>query len=98
MNLGIIALGSTLSCCLQLANGNSPQTADAQPTYRIYSGATLVTSGTLSASVVDSQTGWHSISQAITTSGNFSAGIYTIRVSYAVSSVAKVQEFSFQVA
>lgn len=98
MFLGIITLGSTLFRCLQLKNGNAPVTADAQPTFRIYSGATLIASGTLSASVVDSQTGLHSISQACTVGNNFAVGCYTIRIGYAVSSVSKVQEYSFQVA
>lgn len=98
MFLGIITLGSTLVRCIQLKNGNAPVTADSQPAFRIYSGASLIASGTLSASVIDSQTGLHSISQACTVGNGFSVGFYTVRIGYAVSSVNKTQEYSFQVA
>lgn len=97
MFLGIITLGSTLVRSIQLKNGNAPVTADAQPTFRIYSGATLIASGTCST-VVDSQTGLHSLTQAATVGNGFSVGAFTVRVAYNVSSVAKVQDFSFQVA
>ena len=96
MFLGIITLGSTLIRCIQLKNGNAVVTADAQPTFRIYSGATLIASGTCST-VVDSQTGWHSLTQAFTVGNGFAVGVYTIRLAYAVSSVSKVQEYSVQV-
>lgn len=98
MNLGIHTLGSTLAKCIQLKSGNAPVTADAQPTFRIYGdGTTTIATGACST-VVDSQTGLHQISQALTIGNGFAVGTYTIRVAYAVSSVAKVQDYSFTVA
>lgn len=96
MFLGIITLGSTLVRCIQLKNGNAPVTADAQPTFRIYSGGTLIASGTCST-VVDSQQGWHSITQAVTVGNGFAVGVYSVRIAYNVSSVAKCAEYAFQV-
>ncbi len=100
MFLGIYELGDTLEAHIQLADGNAPATADADPTFRIYKGetSTPVQTGTASG-VVDSQTGWHKISQALTAGNSFASGtVYTIRVAYDVSSVAKAQEYSFQIA
>lgn len=100
MFLGIYNLGDTLNAHLQMADGNAPATADAAPTFRIYKGSssTPVATGTCST-VVDSQTGWHKLSQALTSGNGFAAGtVYTIRLAYAVSSVAKAQEYAFQIA
>lgn len=98
MFLGLFTLGSTLACHIQLAAGNAPVTADAAPTFRIYAGSqsTPIATGTCSG-VVDSQIGFHLLSQALTTGNGFAAGAYTIRVAYAVATVAAVQEFSFQI-
>lgn len=98
MFLGLFTLGDTMVSHIQLRDGNAPQTADAQPTFRIYSGAsgTPVATGTCST-VVDSQTGWHSLTQALTSAAGFARGDYTIRVAYDVSSTAKVQDYSFQI-
>lgn len=95
--LGFVDLEATLTRHLQLANGNAPVTADAQPTYRIYGAdVTPVATGTLST-VVDSQTGLHSLAQACTALAGFARGTYTVRVAYAVSAVAKVQAYTFTV-
>lgn len=95
--LGYVALGETITRHLQLASGNAPATADAQPTYRIYGAdGTPVATGTLST-VVDSQTGLHAFEQACTSLAGFTRGTYTLRVAYAVSSVAKVQAYTFTV-
>lgn len=95
--LGFVALEATLNRHIQLANGNAPATADAAPTFRIYGpDSTPVQTGTCST-VVDSQTGWHLLSQAVTAALGFARGTYTIRVAYAVSSTAKVQSYTFTV-
>jgi hypothetical protein len=97
MFLGFVELESTLNRHIQLANGNSPMTADAQPTFRVYGAdGTPVATGTASVEV-DSQTGWHKISQACTAANGFARGTYTILVGYAVSTVAKAQAYSFTV-
>ena len=98
MFLGFFDLEATLKAHLQLKNGNAPATADAAPTFRIYAGAssTPVATGTCSA-VVDSQTGLHLLTQAVTAANGFARGAYTVRIAYAVSTVAKAQEYSFQV-
>ena len=98
MFLGFWQLGATLALHIQLASGNAPQTADAAPTFRIYSGAssTPVATGTCSG-VVDGLTGWHLLSKALTVGNGFAVGVYSVRVQYAVSAAEKAQEFSFQV-
>lgn len=98
MYLGLFTLEATLNAHIQLKDGNAPATADAQPTFRIYAGAssTPVATGTCST-VVDSQTGLHSLTQALTTAAGFARGSYSIRVAYDVSAVAKAQEYSFQI-
>jgi len=97
MFLGFVELEGTLNAHIQLANGNAPQTADAQPTFRIYGAdSTPVQTGTASA-VVDSQTGLHKITQACTAANGFARGTYTIRVAYAVSAAAKVQSYTFTI-
>ncbi|MBA4019200.1 MAG: hypothetical protein C0483_18700 [Pirellula sp.] len=95
--LGFVALDATLTRHLQLANGNTPVEADDPPTFRIYGdGDTPVASGTLSAEV-DTQTGLHKLEQACTTLNAFARGTYSLRVAYAVSTVAKVQSYTFTV-
>lgn len=95
--LGFVTLEATLTRHLQLANGNAPVTADAPPTYRIYGAdGSPVANGTLST-VVDTQTGLHAVVQACTSLAGFARGTYTLRVSYAVSTVAKVQAYTFTV-
>jgi hypothetical protein len=97
MFLGFVALGATLARHLQLADGNAPATADAQPTFRIYgTDGTPVATGTCSA-VVDSQTGLHKLEQQCTADAGFARGTYTIRLAYAVSTVAKVQSYTFTI-
>lgn len=98
MFLGLFTLESTLIAHIQLKDGNAPQTADAQPTFRIYAGesSTPIATGACST-VVDAQTGLHNLTQALTAAAKFARGAYTIRVAYAVSTVEKVQEYSFQV-
>ena len=99
MFLGIFNIDDTMAVHVQLADGNAPATPDANPTFRIYKGSssTPVATGTASA-VVDSQTGWHLVSQALTVANGFAVGHYTLRLAYDVSAVAKVQEYAFQIA
>ena len=100
MYLGIWTLASTLQAHIQLKNGNSPVTADSGTiTARIYKGSseTLVLAATVASAVTDSLTGWHLLTAALTAGNGFAAGVYTIRVTYTVASVAKVQDYSFQV-
>ena len=100
MYLGIWTLNSTLQAHIQLKNGNAPVSADSGTiTARIYKGSSesLVLAATVASAVTDSLTGWHLLTAALTTANGFAAGVYTIRVAYTVSSVAKVQEFAFQV-
>ena len=99
MFLGLFTLGTTLAVPLQLAAGNSPVTATGTPTFRIYSGAssTPVATGSLSASVVDSQTGLHLLTQALTIANGFAVGVYVVRVAYVASATDAVQEYAFQV-
>lgn len=97
MFLGFVELEGTLAVHIQLANGNAPQTADAQPTFRIYGAdGTPVQTGTAST-VVDSQTGLHKLTIECTAANGFARGTYTVRVAYAVSSAAKVQAYTFTV-
>ena len=98
MFLGLWTLGSTLAVHVQLAAGNAPVTADAAPTFRIYVGSsnTPIATGTASG-VVDSQTGFHLVTKALTVGNGFAVGTYTIRLAYAVSAVAAVQEYHFQI-
>lgn len=101
MYLGIWTLGATLQAHIQLKNGNAPVTADSGTiTARIYKGSSesLVLAATVASAVTDSQTGWHLLSAALTTANGFSAGVYTVRLSYAVSGVSKCQDFCFQIA
>ena len=99
MFLGIFEMGGTLNTTIQLKNGNSPVTPDAQATFRIYQGTTWIGSFTGTASnAVDSQTGWVNINRALTVGNGFSVGRYTVRVAYLVSAVSKVQDYSFQIA
>jgi hypothetical protein len=98
MFLGFWTLGSTLAVHVQLAAGNAPVTADAPPTFRIYSGAsnTPIATGSVSAAV-DSLTGWHLLSTVLSMAAGFGAGVFTIRLAYSVGGVAAVQEFVFEV-
>jgi hypothetical protein len=99
MFLGFWQLGATLSPCIQLSTtGNVPSTADSAPTFRIYSANsdTPISTGTASGEI-DSQTGWHRISQALTIGNGYAIGVYTVRVRYVVSSIEYVQFYSFQV-
>lgn len=98
MFLGFFDLEATLKAHLQMKNGNAPVTPDAAPTFRIYVGtsSTVVANGTCSAEV-DSQTGMHLMTQALTGAAGFARGAYTVRIAYDVSAAAKAQEYSFQV-
>ena len=96
MFLGIFSIGDALNSTIQLANGNSPVTPDSQASFRIYQGQTLISSGTAS-NAVDSQTGWINLNKALTAGNGFSVGRFTIRVAYTVSSVAKSQQYAFQI-
>ena len=102
MFLGLWTLGTTLQAHIQLKNGNAPVTADSGTiTARIYKGSSesLVLAATVSSAVTDSLTGWHLLSAALTIGNGFaSETVYTIRLTYTVSGVTKVQDFTFQVA
>ena len=91
------SVGNTLAVHISLRNRSVTETADSTPTYRVYKGdsSTVVTNGTVSA-VVDSQTGHHLLSFALS-SGTFSTGVYTVRVSYAVSAAARVIDYVFRI-
>ena len=98
MHLGIHSVGDTLAVHISLRNGSVPETADAAPTFRIYKGSSsdAVATGTCSA-VVDSQAGHHLLSQVLSSGNGFSTGVYSVRVSYEVSSTAKVRDYVFQI-
>lgn len=105
MFLGFWQLETTLALHIQLASGNAPVTArneadsaDAAPTFQIYSGAssTPIATGTCS-DAVDSKVGWHLLSQALTVGNGFAVGVYAVRVAYFVAGEAKAQEFVFQI-
>lgn len=97
MFLGYVELSNTMVRHILSKAGNTPGNADSAPTFRIYgSSSTPVTTGTCTGPV-DSQTGWYSLSQAVTSGNGFSRGSYTIRVAYEISSTAYADTYSFTV-
>jgi hypothetical protein len=68
--LGFVNLGSTLAGSFLTRNGNSPQNADAAPTYRAYGASGVMANGTGSATLKDtgSATGASNASPVVITS------------------------------
>ena len=77
-----------------------PTAADATPTYKVYAAdlqTTLVSS--TNASALSGETGGYYVSQSITAAGGFESGkTYAVLVTYAISSAARRQTFTFTVA
>ncbi len=102
MYLGMVKLGETLLIAQQCVSGNTPTNPDANPAYRIYGlvagSIQLITNGTGTLVATDGQTGFRTSTKSIIGGDGYVAGqTYIVRVTYAISSVAKVELHTFTV-
>jgi len=103
MYVGPATLGATdFAFMVNTTSGTGvPTNADATPTYRIYAqgGTSALLTGTMTAGVVDSQTGLYKVTSLSITAGNgFAAGnTYCIRIAYAISATNRVDIYFFTV-
>lgn len=90
--------GTLVAPVLTVNTSDVPTAADASPTYSVYNAdmASVLATGTCTA--LSGETGGYYVSQAITAGLGFaSGGLYTVLVSYALSSAARRQMITFQV-